>query len=343
MRWTRSHGYVASIGLTLISLLGMGIPILFFASSYQVEEQVTKARRQAQDAVEQVLQYQRAFARDPGSITRLNAEFPTAEIVETDPWGRPWVLSPAFQDTRTPLAPGDLWVCSPGPAGTGPCPPADIRRYASPLEGSIGYSQQFGGWSGSERWWVRPFFKLISALGVLAALSLPIYTVGHLLYRIIARVVLGKGRRRPSPMLDGLFRGALIGTVIVFVFVFVFFVVPNILSAGRKSRASRAASDTKTAVTQAIVYWNDKGVYPTSLKVLRESGYLNLPDNDPWGTPYVLSPLLRQGSTPKESDDIYIYSKGKLGIGRYPRPLTETTGEGGSIGYSSLYGAWSGN
>ncbi len=33
--------------------------------------------------------------------------------------------------------------------------------------------------------------------------------------------------------------------------------IPNLLSAQRRARYSRAASDTKTAVTQGIVYAND--------------------------------------------------------------------------------------
>ena len=41
--------------------------------------------------------------------------------------------------------------------------------------------------------------------------------------------------------------------------------IPNLLNAHRKARYSRVAADAKTATTQAIVYGNDKGKYPTSL------------------------------------------------------------------------------
>lgn len=105
---------------------------------------------------------------------------------------------------------------------------------------------------------------------------------------------------------------------------------------------SRAAGDTKTAVTQAIVYAKDKGVYPTSIKVLREAGYANISDKDPWGNDWVLSPVLTQGGKAKADDDVYVYSKGPKGTGTYPRPFTNLASARGSIGYSSIYGAWRG-
>jgi prepilin-type N-terminal cleavage/methylation domain-containing protein len=71
--------------------------------------------------------------------------------------------------------------------------------------------------------------------------------------------------------------------------------IPNLLSAHRKTRYSRAAADTRMAVTQAVVYANDKNVYPTSLKLLRDTMLINVPDIDPWGIPYDLSPTLIGG------------------------------------------------
>ena len=38
--------------------------------------------------------------------------------------------------------------------------------------------------------------------------------------------------------------------------------IPNLLSAQKKSKYARAASDSKTAVTQGIVYSNDKNANP---------------------------------------------------------------------------------
>jgi prepilin-type N-terminal cleavage/methylation domain-containing protein len=119
--------------------------------------------------------------------------------------------------------------------------------------------------------------------------------------------------------------------------------IPNLLSAHRKSRYSRAAVDTRLAVAQAIVYANDKNVYPTSIKLIRDFTPTNINDDDPWGTPYQLSPTLAGGLPPAYSDDVYIYSKGMSTTGTYPVPFTVNTGNGGSIGYSSVYGSWSGS
>ena len=116
--------------------------------------------------------------------------------------------------------------------------------------------------------------------------------------------------------------------------------VPNLLAAQRKGKIGRAEMDTRQAVTQAIEYGRAKGRYPTSLKELRAAGYPNLSDKDLWGQDYVLAPILTRGGTPTAGEDVYVYSKGVQGTGTYPRPFTPDTGEGGSIGYSSIYGGW---
>src|SRR3990172_11920425 len=58
--------------------------------------------------------------------------------------------------------------------------------------------------------------------------------------------------------------------------------IPNLLSAQKKSKYARSASDTKTAVTQGIVYSNDKNKNPGNMKELRDSAYANIADLDPW-------------------------------------------------------------
>ena len=73
--------------------------------------------------------------------------------------------------------------------------------------------------------------------------------------------------------------------------------IPNLLSAHRKARYSRAASDSKTLVTQAIVYGNDRNKYPTSVAALRVGGYTNVADVDTWGIPWQLSPTLLSGAS----------------------------------------------
>ncbi len=121
-------------------------------------------------------------------------------------------------------------------------------------------------------------------------------------------------------------------------------VVLNLRGATRRPRAWVAASDAKTAVTQAIVYAKDKGVYPTSLKVLRDSGYANVPDTDRWDRPFVLAPILSEGRKPRKEDDVYVYSQGACGTGTYEptrwRKRSDgslDTGKCGAAGYSSVH------
>lgn len=73
--------------------------------------------------------------------------------------------------------------------------------------------------------------------------------------------------------------------VIVVVGLLATIAIPNLISVHRKARYSRAASDSKTLVTQAILYENDKNAYPTSVAVLRGTGYANMADVDPWNLP----------------------------------------------------------
>ncbi len=119
--------------------------------------------------------------------------------------------------------------------------------------------------------------------------------------------------------------------------------IPNLLSAHRRGDYTRAATDTRLAVTQAMVYAVDKGVYPSSISVIRDTMLINLDDNDPWQIPYVLSPNLTGGAPPGGSDDIFIYSKGSNASGTYPDPFVTYTGPSGSVGYSSVYGSWAGS
>ena len=118
--------------------------------------------------------------------------------------------------------------------------------------------------------------------------------------------------------------------------------IPNLLEAQRRSRYSRAASDTKTATSQAVIYSGDWGKYPASLDALRTGGYATVGNIDPWSQDYVLSPLLNGTSMPAVSDDLYIFSKGASMSGTYPVPFVVDTGVGGSVGFSSVYGSWIG-
>jgi prepilin-type N-terminal cleavage/methylation domain-containing protein len=118
--------------------------------------------------------------------------------------------------------------------------------------------------------------------------------------------------------------------------------IPNLMSAQRRSRYSRAAADTKTTTTAAMTYAVDKSVYPTSIMAIRDAGLAGVTDVDPWGNSYQLSPTLTSGSTPGYADDVYVFSKGPYGTAVFPDPFVPNTGSGGSVGYSSVYGSWCG-
>ena len=130
--------------------------------------------------------------------------------------------------------------------------------------------------------------------------------------------------------------------VVAILAVLVMTAIPNLMGVQRRSRYAKAATDTKTATAQAAVYGSDKGRYPTSLAALRTGGYTNVSDFDPWRNAYELSPPLLAGQAPGISDDLYIFSKGASQAGTYPVPFVADTGAGGSVGYSSVYGAWTG-
>ena len=120
--------------------------------------------------------------------------------------------------------------------------------------------------------------------------------------------------------------------------------IPNLLSAQKKSKYARAASDTKTAVTQAIVYSNDKKQNPGNMKALRDGGYANITDNDPWSRAGPTRPPLRTRH-PSDQGEMGVCSPGPAAAVTCPGwPLTGQAPEvaNGSVGYSSVYGSWQG-
>jgi type IV pilus assembly protein PilA len=104
--------------------------------------------------------------------------------------------------------------------------------------------------------------------------------------------------------------------------------IPNFMESQRRSRYSKAAADSRVA---------------TTLAVRRTGGYASVGDLDPWNNAYVLAPPLSGGAVPAATDDAYVYSRGSSGAGSYPAPFIPNTGPGGSVGYSSAYGAWTGS
>ncbi len=119
--------------------------------------------------------------------------------------------------------------------------------------------------------------------------------------------------------------------------------IPNIIDAQRRARYARAAQETKTAISQVVLYGSSQGRYPASMAILRDAGFPNVTDLDPWGVPYQLAPPLTAGQLVGIADDLYIFSKGASGTGMYPIPFAIDTGVNGSVGYSTVYGGWIGH
>ncbi|HSB73846.1 MAG TPA: type II secretion system protein [Candidatus Methylomirabilis sp.] len=124
--------------------------------------------------------------------------------------------------------------------------------------------------------------------------------------------------------------------------------VANLQNARLRTNYSRAASDTKTAVTQAVVYQNDYMVFPGTLSNLRMSAYANVPDRDPWATDYVVSNLFGDNTPPLDAGrEVHVCSKGptKAAVDCDEADLDEILPSGtlaGGVGYSAIYGSWQG-
>jgi prepilin-type N-terminal cleavage/methylation domain-containing protein len=120
--------------------------------------------------------------------------------------------------------------------------------------------------------------------------------------------------------------------------------IPNLMSAQKRARYARAASDTKTATTQGIVYSNDRNQNPGNMAALRNGGYANVSDVDPWGNPWVYSPSFADSGTPANQGEMGVCSKGPVNTGDCTFPMTGpgVSKTDGSVGYSSSYGSWTG-
>ena len=120
--------------------------------------------------------------------------------------------------------------------------------------------------------------------------------------------------------------------------------IPNLRAAQQRAKYVQAACDSKTAVVQGIVYANEKAGNPGSVQTLREHGYVNTGDTDPWGSPWVYSPVFADTGTPARQGEMGVCSLGPrhTGVCRFPLLGTVLAAPDGSVGYSSLYGALQG-
>jgi type IV pilus assembly protein PilE len=124
--------------------------------------------------------------------------------------------------------------------------------------------------------------------------------------------------------------------------------LPNLQGARRRSQYTHAAWDSKTDVTQAIVYQNDYAVFPGTIAARRSTGYANVADKDPWGTDWVTTALFKTDTPPlPPMREVHICGKGpsKAAPDCTEADLTGILMSGtqdGGVGYSGIYGSWQG-
>ncbi|MFQ5946542.1 MAG: hypothetical protein ACE5NC_09900 [Anaerolineae bacterium] len=253
-------------GVLIVTLAGAMIFALrgdeFLAAvNKQPTSRLTEAGWEAEWIIEQAQHFQRAEGRNPGSIAELSRRFPHAEIQPADPWGQDWVVSPTFQDIRTPPNPGDLWVCSRGPAGTGRCPPEDLEVASSSTPESIGYSARFGVWARAEEaTWLQRLSDAWPGIGIVLFLGpLP----GYFAYRMIRR-----GFDRPAPTLRGEL-GMLMGMLMIVVVGFMSAALPPAMpDISSLAPHAKAKADVRRLAWAVTTYAGYTGKLPATLRDL---------------------------------------------------------------------------
>ena len=116
--------------------------------------------------------------------------------------------------------------------------------------------------------------------------------------------------------------------------------IPNLLSAQRRAKISRAQADGKQIVSQTQLYNNDKNAYPANLAALVGGGYISI-TVDPFSS---ATPAADYGFA-ASSTHIWALSVGPAGGATPPStaPTTNQSGTGscgdGEVGWSSIYGS----
>jgi len=112
--------------------------------------------------------------------------------------------------------------------------------------------------------------------------------------------------------------------------------IPNLLSAQRRAKVSRALADAKQIVSQTQLYNNDFNSYPTTLGVLETVRYISITADPfaPPGTPYGY-PASFPGTTPH----IWAQSVGPVPDVSTTEPSANGTNNG-RVGWSNVYGAF---
>lgn len=124
--------------------------------------------------------------------------------------------------------------------------------------------------------------------------------------------------------------------------------IPNLINAQRRANYSRAATDTKQAVSQALIYQLNTGVYPGTVATLRLQGYASLADTDSWGNAWVVSDLFGDTTLPLTAgSELHVCSEGPTGAAADCDTAdlagTPAATTNGGAGYSATYGSWTGS
>jgi len=116
--------------------------------------------------------------------------------------------------------------------------------------------------------------------------------------------------------------------------------IPNLLSATKKTKISRALADTKIVVTQTQLYNNDFNANPTDLGTLETAKYISQV-YDPFGA----DPATQKYGYVADSTETWALSVGPNAAapGTVPTtaPVSNDTGDNctGTVGWHNAYGA----
>ncbi len=127
--------------------------------------------------------------------------------------------------------------------------------------------------------------------------------------------------------------------------------IPMTQTALLRARYTRAGANARVVVAQAIAFSVTNGSFPHGIAELRNTGFVSIPDRDPWNTDYQLCTILETGAPGETQADIWVCSVGPVRVGNCPDPAQSaieipgfpSTGMNGSVGFSSVYGPWTGN
>ena len=116
--------------------------------------------------------------------------------------------------------------------------------------------------------------------------------------------------------------------------------IPNLLSATKKTKISRALADSKIIVTQTQLYNNDFNAYPTNLASLETNKYLSLVF-DPFGA----NPSTQKYGYAATTAHVWALSVGPNAAAPGTVPATEPSSNDsgddctGVVGWSAIYGS----